>query len=92
MDYCQGNFEILKSCSFAELCEIVEYVAEQHKENELLKAYQASYCALKGVSFADFKKSVEENAYKFMGMPEQSPQALEHKIQHYIDDYTWEVV
>lgn len=70
----------------------MKYVAEENKEKELLKAYQAGYLALKQVSYADFKKAVESNSRSLMGMPEQSPQAIEHKVQHYIDDFKWEVV
>lgn len=91
LKYCNGNTDILYACTFAEILEILEFVTNRESDETLLKAYEASYSALKGISLQDFKKSAQANSASLWNS-NQTTEQIERKIEHYIDDFNWEVV
>lgn len=93
LKYCNGNIDILNRCTFSEILEIIDFVINQENDEQLLKAYEASYASLQSISFADFKKRVFEkfSAAYHVSNP-QSAEEIEEKVAHYIDDFKWEVV
>ncbi|MGN0503061.1 MAG: hypothetical protein ACI4HN_09055 [Ruminococcus sp.] len=91
--YCSGNIDILNRCTFSEILEIIEFVINQESDEQLLKAYEASYAALQSITFADFKKRVYDKfSATYPGSNPQSAEEIEEKVAHYIDDFKWEAV
>ena len=79
----------MEYAEFSELCEIVDYLVKKSNDEALLRAYEASYAAINNISFDDFKQRV---AQKLAAGGRQPPAEETHrKIQHYVDDYEWEV-
>lgn len=73
--------------------EIIDFVINQENDEQLLKAYEASYAALQSITFADFKERVCKKS--LTTQPDSNPlsaEEIEEKVAHYIDDFTWEAV
>lgn len=79
----------MEYAEFSELCEIVDYLVKKSNDEALLRAYEASYAAINNISFDDFKQRV---AQKLAAVGRQTTAEETHKkVQHYLDDYEWEV-
>lgn len=67
---------------------MIDYLVKEENDETLLRAYQISYAALQGISFADYKRrlSLQNSGDK----PTQT-QVFE-KVERIIDGYKWEEV
>lgn len=93
LKYCSGNIDVLNRCEFSEILEIIDFVINQESDEQLLRAYEASYAALQSITFADFKNRINENSSASLnGLNSQSVEEIEEKIEHYLADFNWEAV
>lgn len=69
----------------------MEFVINRENDGTLLKAYEASFSALKGISLQDFKKVVQANSASLWSS-NQTAEQIEREVEHYINDFEWEVV
>lgn len=79
----------MEYAEFSELCEIVDYLVKKSNDEALLRAYEASYAAINNISFDDFKQRVAQKLVA--GGRQPTAEETHKKIQHYLDDYEWEV-
>ena len=79
----------MEYAEFSELCEIVDYLVKKSNDEALLRAYEASYAAINNISFDDFKQRVAQKLAA--GGRQPTAEETHRKIQHYVDDYEWEV-
>lgn len=79
----------MEYAEFSELCEIVDYLVKKSNDDALLKAYEASYAAIANISFDDFKQRVAQKLAA--GGRQPTAEETHKKVQHYLDDYEWEV-
>lgn len=79
----------MEYAEFSELCEIVDYLVKKSNDEALLRAYEASYAAINNISFDDFKQRVAQKLAA--GGRQPTAEETHRKIQHYLDDYEWEV-
>ncbi len=56
-----------------------------------MRAYEASYAALQGINFEEFKNRVA-NKLNSTNSESPTPEMIEEKVEHYIDAYEWEAV
>lgn len=54
-----------------------------------MRAYEASYAAINNISFDDFKQRVAQKLAA--GGRQPTAEETHKKVQHYLDDYEWEV-
>lgn len=73
--------------TFGEILEVLQYLVNREHDTELLRAYEASYGALRGINFSDFKQSCTVSSES---NDNASAEEIENRIEHYIDDYSWE--
>ena len=79
--------------SFSEIYEILIYKQEQRQNNELLKAYEASYSALRNISYSQFKEMVTKNTTTYPRLfDDDNTEEIESKVETYLDEFTWEEV
>lgn len=90
--YSNGNIKVLYKCELSEIVEIIDFVINQENDEQLLRAYEASYAALQSIAFSDFKKQVFEKFSTTSEYLEESALEIEKKVAHFIDDYKWEAV
>ena len=79
----------MEYAEFSELCEIVDYLVKKSNDEALLRAYEASYAAINNISFDYFKQRVAQKLAA--GGRQPTAEETHRKIQHYVDDYEWEV-
>lgn len=79
----------MEYAEFSELCEIVDYLVKKSNDEAMLRAYEASYAAINNISFDDFKKRVAQKLAA--GGKQPTAEETHKKVQHYLDDYEWEV-
>ena len=79
----------MEYAEFSELCEIVDYLVKKSNDEALLRAYEASYAAINNISFDDFKQRVSLKLAA--GGRQPTAEETHKKVQHYLDDYEWEV-
>lgn len=79
----------MEYAEFSELCEIVDYLVKKSNDEALLRAYEASYAAIADISFDEFKKSVAQKLAA--GGRQPTAEETHKKVEHYLDDYEWEV-
>ena len=79
----------MEYAEFSELCEIVDYLVKKSNDEVLLRAYEASYAAINNISFDDFKQRVAQKLAA--GGRQPTAEETHKKVQHYLDDYEWEV-
>lgn len=89
MDYSKGNMSVFQEFSFEEILEVLEYQAEQQENEMLLKVYQATYAALGGISFEEFKNE----AYEAVNKPDDKRTAkeIETRVEELTKNVKWEV-
>ena len=79
----------MEYAEFSELCEIVDYLVKKSNDEALLRAYEASYAAINNISFDVFKQRVSLKLAA--GGRQPTAEETHKKVQHYLDDYEWEV-
>lgn len=81
--------------SFSEVLEVIELQAEKENTDILLRVYQASYMALRGVEFEEFKKSALLAAKESADRPtaeKKTPQEIEAKVEKILNNTKWEAI
>lgn len=61
----------------------------------MLKAYEASYSALRNISYSHFKEMVTKNTtiYPYPHLfDDDNTEEIESKVETYLDEFTWEEV
>lgn len=85
----QGNVSIYESLSLEEIADIISYLIQSENDKVLLKSYQASYAALQGIEFDDFKAKVREKSRVY---GKTNVCQTEKNVEHYLNDYKWKEV
>lgn len=95
LEYCKGNLTVFQEFSFSEVLEVIELQAEKENTDILLRVYQASYMALRGVEFEEFKKSALLAAKESADRPtaeKKTPQEIEAKVEKILNNTKWEAI
>lgn len=90
ISYCNGNIEILKLFTFAEITELLGTLIDELNDETLLRAYQASYAALQNLSFEDFKKTAI-NKSKLQSTAQPTAEQTLAKVERILNNTKWEV-
>ena len=73
----------------SEVNEIIHYLVEKSNDEALLRAYEVSYAALSNITLEDFKGRVAQKLASAGAQP--TVEQVHEKVEHFIDDYVWEV-
>jgi hypothetical protein len=95
LEYCKGNLTVFQEFTFIEILEAIKLQAEKENTDILLRVYQASYMALRGVEFEEFKNTALLAAKESTSRPiaeKKSPQEIEAKVEKIISNTKWEAI
>ena len=86
--YCCGNLSLLEHAAFSEINEIIEFLVKRENDQALLHAYEASYAAIRNISFKEFKQLATERA----GIQAEKPvniKKVHEKVRNILDNCRW---
>lgn len=72
--------------TFEEILEVIEFEIEKQKEEQMLRAYEITYSAIKGISYIDFKNQIINST----GTEDASQ--IETDVESILNTYKWEVI
>lgn len=71
---------------------MLEMLIDELNDETLLRAYQVSYAALQNLSFEEFKRKAVNSVPFLQSTAQPTAEETLSKVEHFIDDYEWEVV
>ena len=92
MEYCKGNLAVFQEFSFSEILEVIQYQKEKSDTDILLRTYQATYAALQGISFEDFRIQAEQAAKQSIGTSatrKLSADEIEKQTEKLYNKFKW---